>query len=86
MPEKTLRELDKHLGAVEIDDSQVRVQAAEIRQHVQQMLNDDKLQDEDRRQTLVERLNEALVLFRNDHPSTADAIRHAIDILSAGGV
>lgn len=81
MSEDTLRDLEEHLGAVEINDPAARTHAKEIREQVQRAIDDT-----DERPTLIERLNEALVLFRNDHPDTADAIRRAINILSAGGV
>lgn len=78
---QSLEELQAKLQDMRADDSALQTRLDDLSTQVQQAIDvaDDHL-------TLGERLEQAFILFEDDHPDVAAAIRTVINTLSGSGV
>ena len=81
MPRKALEELREHLENEQVTDDAQRDRLNALKQRVDQAIDDTESHPQ-----LLRELEEASVLFGDDHPQLAAAIRAAIDILGEGGI
>ncbi len=81
MPRKTLEQLRAEMERAPITDEARRAQIDDLKQSVNEALEREQLHI-----VSLEKLEQALILFGDDHPDLAAAIRAAIQILSEGGV
>ena len=81
MPRKALEELREHLENEQVTDDAQRDRLNALKQRVDQAIDDTESHPQ-----LLRELEEASLLFGDDHPQLAAAIRAAIDILGEGGI
>jgi hypothetical protein len=81
MPKDSLQQLNQHLENTEAKDSAQQAGIDELKQHVQQGIDDPASHPD-----LLTRLEKAILLYEDDHPALAAAMRSAINVLSSGGM
>lgn len=79
--QQALRDLRTKLEQTETDDLTRQETLARLKSSI-----DDAMETEDNNESLLERLNEAILHFETDHPALTAAINRAVSILSLGGV
>jgi hypothetical protein len=80
MIHEALERLQELLHAFRSEDSSEQAQAADLHAHVQASM------DGGDHAALSAQLEKALILFDDDHPDIASAIRTVIQIMSASGI
>lgn len=81
MSREPLDHINQQLQNTQGVDANQQAQLDALKQHIEKGLDDSEYHP-----TLVEELEEAVILFSDDHPELAAALRSAINILSSGGV
>ncbi|MBZ0298170.1 MAG: DUF4404 family protein [Anaerolineae bacterium] len=81
MPKKALEELRNEIDQTQVTDAAQRARIEDLKNRLDQSMEDSETQV-----MPLDELEQALILFGEDHPKLAAAIRAVIDILGEGGI